>query len=163
MAAHNESPPPDHAGVLIPPPLIFLAPLVLAFVVDQRWKWAIASRAGMGLMAIGVIGIGLAVALGLSAVAIFRQHQTTILPAGRSSRAIVQRGPYRFTRNPMYVAMTTAYIGAALLMNSIWPLLVLPVAVLTIDRYVIPREERYLRRKFGDEYAAYARRVRRWL
>ena len=63
----------------------------------------------------------------------------------------------------MYVGMTIAYIGAALLLNSVWPLLLLPVAVLTIDRYVIPREERYLRGKFGDEYAAYVRRVRRWL
>jgi protein-S-isoprenylcysteine O-methyltransferase Ste14 len=154
---------PDHPGVLIPPPLIFLVPLLVGFLVGRRWPWPILPEPGPALVAAGVLAIGAALVLALSAVATFRRRGTTILPVRRPTRAIVDSGPYRFTRNPMYVGMAVAYVGGSLLLNSVWPLLLLPLAVLAVDRYVIAREERYLGAKFGDEYAAYTRRVRRWL
>ena len=76
---------------------------------------------------------------------------------GRPTTAIVERGPYRFTRNPMYLAMAFAYVGLSLLFNNLWALALLPAVLLVIDVFVIRREERYLIAKFGDSYAAVPR------
>jgi protein-S-isoprenylcysteine O-methyltransferase Ste14 len=162
MRAHA-SPPRDHAGVLVPPPLIFLVLFLIGFWLERRSPWPIRVGAERALAIAGIVAIGLAITLGLSAVATFRRRGTTILPVRRSTRAIVDDGPYRLTRNPMYVSMAIAYIGGALSLNSVWPLLLLPIVLAIIDRYVIAREERYLRGKFGEAYEAYMRRVRRWL
>jgi len=75
----------------------------------------------------------------------------------------VVQGPYRFTRNPMYVGLAALYAGVTLLVNSLWPLLLLPVVLVVIRWRVIAREEAYLERKFGDVYRTYTTRVRRWL
>jgi protein-S-isoprenylcysteine O-methyltransferase Ste14 len=85
------------------------------------------------------------------------------LPAGRPTTTIVEKGPYRFTRNPMYLAMSCAYLGLALVLNNLWALVLLPFVVLVVDRFVIRREESYLTAKFGDPYREYCARVRRWL
>ena len=163
MNAHHTAPPPDNAGVLLPPPLIFLVPFVIGTWLEWRAAWPLVAAGGRARAVAGVLAIAAGVALGFSAVTEFQRRGTTILPARRPTRAIVAAGPYRFTRNPMYLGMTIAYVGASLLINSMWPLLMLPVVLLAVDRYVIAREERYLRAKFGDEYVAYTRRVRRWL
>jgi protein-S-isoprenylcysteine O-methyltransferase Ste14 len=63
----------------------------------------------------------------------------------------------------MYVAMAVAYVGLSLAANTVWPIVILPLVVFVVDRYVIAREERYLTAKFGDDYEAYRRRVRRWV
>jgi protein-S-isoprenylcysteine O-methyltransferase Ste14 len=76
---------------------------------------------------------------------------------------VVAHGPFRFTRNPMYVAMGTVYLGVTALVNSLWPLLLFPPAVWIIGRYMIAREEAYLERKFGHAYLDYKAKVRRWL
>jgi len=101
-------------------------------------------------------------ALAVSAAGLFARYRTTIVPHGRSSTLVV-RGPYRFTRNPMYLSMSIVYLGVALWTGA-WlsiALLVLPLWV--IDRAIIPMEERQLRERFGESYAAYGARVRRWL
>ena len=72
-------------------------------------------------------------------------------------------GPYRFTRNPAYLGMALTYVGIALLSSAVWVLLPLPLVLAVIDRGVIAREERYLQRKFGEEYLSYKRTVRRWV
>ena len=77
--------------------------------------------------------------------------------------AIVVHGPYRFTRNPMYVSLVGLYAGVTLFVNSAWPLILLPAVVLLVQRQVIAREEAYLEAKFGEEYRAYKARVRRWI
>jgi protein-S-isoprenylcysteine O-methyltransferase Ste14 len=152
----------DHAGVVIPPPLIFLVPFLVGAVLERRWPWPIALDAAAALDVMGVGALAFGFALGLTAAHTFRKHGTTVLPARRPTTAIARTGPYRFTRNPMYVGMALAYIGGALLLGSWWPLTLLPAVLLAVDRYVIAREERYLRAKFGDDYTAYTRRVRRW-
>jgi protein-S-isoprenylcysteine O-methyltransferase Ste14 len=115
---------------------------------------------------VAVAGVGLIVAgaaLGVAGVSVFRKAKTTVLPAARPTTSIVAAGPYRFTRNPMYLGMASAFLGITLLLNTMWALLMFPVVVLIVTRYVIQREERYLAAKFGDAYADYRRRVRRWL
>ena len=76
---------------------------------------------------------------------------------------IATEGPFRYTRNPAYLSMTMMYTGIAALANALWAIIVLPVALLVIQRGVIEREERYLERKFGGEYLSYKARVRRWI
>jgi protein-S-isoprenylcysteine O-methyltransferase Ste14 len=159
----GRSPRLDHAGVMIPPPLIFLVPFLLGILLNRSSAWPLTREPGRELLVAGVVATCAGIALGVSAVVTFRRRGTTILPARRPTRAIVAAGPYRFTRNPMYVGMALAYLGGALLLNSVWPLLLLPVVLITVDRYVVAREELYLHAKFGDEYTAYTRRVRRWL
>jgi protein-S-isoprenylcysteine O-methyltransferase Ste14 len=80
-----------------------------------------------------------------------------------ATTAVVESGPFRYTRNPAYVAFTVAYLGISLLAGSRWPLLLLPVVLVVVDRGVIHREERYLDARFGSDYSGYRRRVRRWL
>lgn len=153
----------DHAGVYVPPPLIFAVPLFAAFLADRQRAWtlvyaapAIVAVAGVGLIVAGA-------ALGIAGVWVFRKSKTTVLPATRPTTTIVAAGPYRFTRNPMYLGMAFAYLGITLLLNTVWALLLFPIVIWIVTRYVIQREERYLAAKFGDAYAEYRRRVRRWL
>lgn len=77
--------------------------------------------------------------------------------------AIIDTGPFALTRNPLYLSMTLLYTGLTLIINTIWPLLLLPFVLVVVQRGVIEREERYLERKFGEEYLSYKSRVRRWL
>jgi protein-S-isoprenylcysteine O-methyltransferase Ste14 len=77
--------------------------------------------------------------------------------------ALVTEGPFRHTRNPAYVAFTLTYSGLSLLTSILWPLLLLPLVLLAVDRGVIQREERYLEKQFGSSYRQYRHRVRRWL
>ena len=92
----------------------------------------------------------------------FRVSGTSVIPV-RPTTVIVMEGPYRFTRNPMYLGMLLLYVGVACWLGFLWPLVLAPVLVWLITVSVIGREERYLNRKFGDEYRQYQTRVRRWL
>jgi len=76
---------------------------------------------------------------------------------------LVTDGPFRYTRNPGYLGLTMLYAGIAVLRNSLWAILLLPVVLYVIGREVIGREERYLERTFGEEYLAYKTRVGRWV
>jgi protein-S-isoprenylcysteine O-methyltransferase Ste14 len=101
-------------------------------------------------------------ALDIWAIATFRRAGTTPHPAGPTT-ALAVGGPYRFTRNPMYLGLVFLLAALALLANSLWPLILLPVVIVNVRRAVIDREERYLTAKFGEEYLRYKARVRRWL
>jgi len=111
---------------------------------------------------LGWLLAGAGVALAASAIVLFRRAGTSPVPI-QPTTALVAQGPYRFTRNPMYVGLAALYAGIALLVNSLWPLVLLPVVLVVIRWWVIAREEAYLERKFGDAYRAYTRRERRWL
>ena len=87
----------------------------------------------------------------------------TPLPGGLPTTAIVQTGPYARSRNPIYVAFALVHAGTGLCLDSPWILATLAPALLLIAQKVIPREERYLEEKFGDEYRAYRAAVRRWV
>ncbi|QAY69759.1 methyltransferase family protein [Xylanimonas protaetiae] len=93
---------------------------------------------------------------------LFRRHETGLLP-GQATRALLEEGPYRISRNPLYVGLLALYLGVSLLMPTVWGLVLFPVAVLLVSWGAIRPEERFLRDRFGAEYDAYARRVRRWL
>jgi protein-S-isoprenylcysteine O-methyltransferase Ste14 len=152
----------ETSGVRFPPPLIYAGGFAAGYGAHRLlpirlWpdSTAVESRLGWGLLVAGVL-------LAASAAYLFRRAGTTPNPSKPTS-ALVIWGPYRFTRNPMYVGMTTLYLGGTLFLNDPWPLVFLPVVIALVQRYVIAREEAYLERKFGDEYRAYKARVRRWI
>ena len=106
--------------------------------------------------------IAAGIALAALAMRRFRAAGTNI-PTPLPSTALVAGGPYRFSRNPIYLALTLIFLGLAAAANSLWLLLLLP-AVLAVMHYgVVLREERYLGGKFGERYLDYKARVRRWL
>lgn len=92
----------------------------------------------------------------------FHHAGTTRVP-GETSTALVTWGPYQFTRNPMYVGLSVAYVGEAGILHHIIPVILLPLTIAYVNRVVIPVEENLLRAVFGAEYERYANRVRRWL
>jgi protein-S-isoprenylcysteine O-methyltransferase Ste14 len=110
----------------------------------------------------GFVLVGIGIFVAFSALGIFRKASTTTVPFERPS-TLVTSGPYRFSRNPMYVALTLEYIGVAGARNEIWPLLFLPLVLVYVNFMIIPFEERRLYDVFGDAYQAYGARVRRWL
>jgi protein-S-isoprenylcysteine O-methyltransferase Ste14 len=111
---------------------------------------------------IGGLCIVIAVALGAWAIAEMKRHETTIHP-GETPAHLVTSGPFRFTRNPLYLTHLFFIAGMALAVNSIWFLGGVVVQLLLLDRLVIVREEAIIRSRFGDEYAQYVRSVRRWI
>ncbi|KPN06857.1 methyltransferase family protein [Xanthomonas arboricola] len=109
----------------------------------------------------GVIAC-LGLALAVSCFILFARRRTTIMPSGHPSRLVLD-GPYRFTRNPMYLALVLSYVGLCLQLGLLWAVALLPLPWLALQRYVIPFEEARLRNEFGRQYSAYCARVRRWL
>jgi len=93
---------------------------------------------------------------------IFHKASTTTTP-GESSKLLVASGPYRYSRNPMYVSLVLAYLGEAGFLTQAWPILTLPLVIYYINRIVIPLEEEVLRRDFENVYIAYCSRVKRWI
>jgi protein-S-isoprenylcysteine O-methyltransferase Ste14 len=153
--------PPDHAGVFIPPPLLYVLPLGVGALLQWLVPIAILPRS-VGTAAVGWLLFALGIALFAAALLNFRRANTSLIPV-KPTTAIVENGPYRFTRNPMYVSMTLVYLGVTLWIDSIWPLVFLPIILFTVQRAVIAREERYLEAKFGEAYRGYKARVRRWI
>ena len=156
------SSPSSHAGILVPPPLIFAAGLIIGWLLHLWRPIFITAGSSTARLVAAAACIVIYLALFLGALRLFRRAGTSVIPT-RPTTALVTGGVYRFTRNPLYVSMVALYVGIALLIDSWWPIVLLPVVVLVIDRAVIAREERYLASVFPAEYAAYRARVRRWL
>ena len=114
------------------------------------------------MFGIGVVVIAAGIACAASGIVTFRRHRTTVNPT-RPASTVVTAGPYRLTRNPMYVGLAVCYVGASLVIDTWWGFVLLPVVLLVVDRFVIAREERYLSAAFGEQYATYRKQVRRWL
>ena len=152
--------PPDHAGVLVPPPFFFVIPFCAGLLLHRLHPIPILRREISAVPGLGLAVLGLL--LVVWAMGLFARARTSPIPI-RPTTAIVETGPYRFSRNPMYVGLALLYVGLALWIGTLWPLLFLPVALIMVQRAVIAREERYLEAKFGEEYRGYKSRVRRWL
>ncbi len=152
----------DHAGVLAPPPLIYLAFLLAGFGIGRligEPSLGLPTEIRRGLAFVLVIG---GLLLDGIAAGTFRRLGTPPEP-WKPTTALATGGLYRFSRNPIYLGFGLTYIGFAVAMDSPIALAMLPPCLIVIDRFVIAREERYLSARFGAEYEAYKGRVRRWL
>jgi protein-S-isoprenylcysteine O-methyltransferase Ste14 len=152
--------PPDTAGVVVPPPVIYVAGLAVGFGLELLLTSA--SLSGAVRWILGGLLLVVGVALLGSFNTLFHRAGTAVEP-WRPTTAIVTTGPYRLTRNPAYLGMALVYVAIALLSGALWVLVPLPIVLAIVDRGVIAREERYLERKFGREYLDYKGRVRRWI
>lgn len=146
-------------GKPMPPILLLIA--IVAMVVLHR-EWPVAHWATLPWTLFGLAPMCLGIGLAAWAARLFRKRGTTIRP-GFESSVLVTTGPFRVSRNPMYLAMALLLAGIGLLMGSVTPLLVVPVFVALIHALFVRMEERMLEAAFGAEYAAYKRRVRAWL
>ena len=150
----------DHSGVFLPPPLLYALVFIIGMLLQRVWP--VRMLPPLFGRAVGIACIVSGMTLIVWSIRTFWRAGTSIIPV-RPSTAIVTGGPFRFTRNPMYIALALLYLGAAFWLNTLWPLLLFPVLLFLVQTYVIVREERYLERKFGEEYLQYKSRVRRWM
>lgn len=150
----------DTPGVIAPPPLIYLTGVVIGLLLRSPASTPFLPRGlGYGLGAVLILS---AVWISLWGVREMRRAGTAVNPRIPTT-ALVTTGPFRFSRNPLYVSLTLCYLGIAIAAQSLWALGLL-LGVLALMQYgVIFREERYLERRFGAEYGRYKERVRRWI
>lgn len=151
---------PETAQVLIRPPLAWALAVVAGLVLD--WLTPLPFLpAGAPAGWLGALVFVLALALAAWAVVTMTRAGSNV-PTNRPSTVIVEGGPYRFTRNPIYLGMFGGQIGLAIAFDTLWLLAMLVPFGLVIRYGVVAREEAYLERKFGDVYRGYRLRVRRW-
>jgi protein-S-isoprenylcysteine O-methyltransferase Ste14 len=157
----SELPPEeDRPGVPIAPPLLFVLPILASLALE--WLVPTSFVHGAFRWILGALIFVAGIALNVGGFVTQKRAGTDPIPFNPTTR-IVAHGLYRFTRNPMYIGFALCTFGLAILVNSAWMLLAVPIGLALVDRIVITREERYLERKFGEEYLNYKRRVRRWL
>jgi protein-S-isoprenylcysteine O-methyltransferase Ste14 len=152
-----------HLMMRVPPPLLFVLVFLIGVGLQHLVPITIRSAAvrsyahpiGSALVLAGLV-------LALTCVVIFLASRTTIVPFSSASR-LVTRGPYRLTRNPMYVSLVLVYLGVAAIFLELWPLLLLVLPISIIQAIVIPFEEARLRELFGQAFEQYCAHVPRWI
>lgn len=153
----------DHAGVIARPPLLYGAGLAAGVLLEYLWPLG----TGLFAPALVVLVIGAASFLcgGMVLASAIRRfgHAGTTVPTNTPTTALVTDGPYRYSRNPIYIALTMVYAGLALMLNAWWAFAALPVVLAIMERGVIRREEAYLEARFGETYRTYREKVSRWL
>jgi protein-S-isoprenylcysteine O-methyltransferase Ste14 len=148
------------ANAVVRPPLVVLASLLAGAMLTVAWPLPFFPR-GLSLP-VGCFLTALAAALFSYSIRHFRMAGTPV-PGNKPATAIVRSGPYRFSRNPIYLAFFALHLGLAIWVDSLWLVATLIPTVAIIAALVVPREERYLIGRFGPEYLDYKASVRRWL
>ena len=153
---------PDAANLgLVRPPLVYLGSILLGVLLHFAWPLPLVRRPLVG-WSTGAGVVLMAAALFIAAVRTFRRAGTPV-PGNRPTTTIVRTVPYRFSRNPIYLAFSVLQVGIALWVGSLWLLITLVPALWLMSFLVIPREERYLEARFPSEYIPYKSSVRRWI
>lgn len=150
----------DGPGVFVPPPLQFGVAVAAGIILDGNapgWQQLADPIRFAGLLGALASLVLIAICLGL-----FRRFRTRPEP-WQPDRALIASGVYKLSRNPMYLGMALLCLGIAMLFKSLAGVILVGVALMVIDRYVVAREEAYLARRFGAEYDAYRAKARRWL
>lgn len=161
MAQQSVNVPKDRAGVIAPPPLIYLGGILLGLALNRWWRpWPIFASASLRWS--GLVFVVAGAALAFAGRRAMLAAETNINPF-KPTTSIVNSGPFRFTRNPLYLALTLIYVGLTLVANTWWCFPILVPVLLLIHFGVVAREERYLERKFQESYRQYRLRVRRYL
>jgi protein-S-isoprenylcysteine O-methyltransferase Ste14 len=159
MAAH-------YGGrIRVPPPAIYVVVFLVALWLEAalyRIRIVGGVERSVPLVTVGAALVTAGVLLAAWGAWTFRRHHTAVLPFQRAS-TLVRTGPYRYTRNPMYLGMTLAHLGGAVILNAMWPIILLPMTLVFLVRTVIRHEEEHLWKEFGEDYVQYRKAVRRWL
>ncbi len=145
----------------LPPPIWTLIYILVCAAISWSLGWP--KLSGLPLKPLGIALVVLAFIPPLWAFVLFRRAGTEIKPTSPTNHALVMEGPYRLTRNPMYLGLVTLSLGIALWVGA-WPMLLAPIAVFATTNWIhIPYEEAKMRRQFGAAYDGYVGRVRRWM
>jgi protein-S-isoprenylcysteine O-methyltransferase Ste14 len=144
---------------LLRPPIIFLCAILVGIALSRAWPLHFVSSS---VRLLGPIVTACSVVLFLLSYREFRRAGTSVQGSKRST-VIVRTGPYRFSRNPIYLAFILLVLGLSVWLNTLWLLVTLVPPVAIIALLVIPREERFLERSFNGQYSSYKAQVRRWL
>lgn len=155
MSAHK-----DHADVKIHPPVLVSTLVLVAFFLNKLFP--LPSNYPEVLIWLGYILVLVGLGLTISAASGFMRARTTLDPHGSVSN-LVTSGPYRFSRNPIYLGFLCLLIGFPLIFRMYWGLILSPLLIVLMNILVIRQEEAYLEKKFGEAYTGYKSRVRRWL
>ncbi len=151
---------PDHAGVAFHPPFLLALAILAGFLA--RWLVPLSFLSPSLATSLGTVIIAAAFGVFFWALYTMRTGNASI-PTSEPTDAIVVRGPFRFSRNPIYLSMLLLQVGIGIRANSLWFLGLAAVSAVLLWWGVISREEQYLERKFGTEYVSYKGRVRRWI
>jgi len=147
----------------IPVPWVFVLTYLIGVVLQVIFPFNILSQEALFYVKItGIVLFAIGAFFASWSLIIFRKARTTTTP-GLSSKKLIMQGPYRLTRNPMYVSLILAYLGEAGFLTQFWPVLVLPFMLSYVNWIVIPLEEDILKKDFKEEYENYCTHVRRWL
>lgn len=157
---NNEFEKIDRAGVIAPPPLIYI--LFFGVGYGLHFLFPLGEIIPEILRPAGIAMALVAVLLAVAGVVTMKRAGTNVDPS-KATTSIVTAGPFRFTRNPLYISLTMLYIGGAFYLPLFWSLATLPLALIVMQLGVIVREERYLEAKFGEDYIRYKQSVPRWL
>ena len=154
---HSEH--PHGPNVRVHPPIIFAISILTGIGLNTLWPLAMPLEFH-GRVYGGVL-IFVATLIAAWALLKFHGHRTDVRP-DKPDTALITSGPYRYSRNPLYIVLTLAQITTAVWLNNLWVLLLVLPSMLAVTNYAIAREERYLEQLFGQKYLDYKQRVRRW-
>jgi len=150
----------DNPGVIALPPLLYGGAFIVVLVLRWFWPMRIVADSGLLWAGLGLVAIGVALASwGRRTMTAAGTNVNPSLPA----TALVTSGPFRYSRNPLYVALTIVFLGLTLAVNTWWGVVVLIPLLAIMHRGVVRREERYLEQKFGESYRKYRSKVRRYV
>ena len=144
------------------PPILLVLAIAIGFTLDALLPFRPDILDGSVASALGAALIVAALGLDVWVSITFRRARTTILPH-RGSDALVTDGPFKFSRNPIYVGNVLILVGVGLLGGTLWHVLLVPLLVLAVTQLAIVREEAHLARRFPDAWASYSKQARRWL
>jgi protein-S-isoprenylcysteine O-methyltransferase Ste14 len=154
--------PNDNAGIRIPPPVFFFTCLGIGLLLEYLAPIHLVSISIIPRVIVGGIFILISIGFSLSGFVVLIKNKTPFDTA-KSTVKIVQEGPYRFSRNPLYLSLLILLFGISILTASLWVLFTLPVLYILFLFKAVKPEESYLLQKFGAEYLSYSSKVRRWI
>ena len=152
----------DHANVAAHPPIIFMILLAAGLLLHKMIPLGILNNPGILIRAFGILLIITALLIQMQTVMLMLRKKTALRP-NQETTTIITSGFFKYSRNPLYLTLMMIFCGIGIYNNLLWLLILLPVLLISLDRAVVCREERYLEKKFGEEYLHYKSKVRRWL
>jgi len=152
----------NHPGIYLPPPLLYVFFFLISFLLQRSWPLRQSLLKTTTAQIAGFILIAFYFLIAIPAIKQFAISKNTLVTI-KPANSLQTTGIYSFTRNPMYLSLVLLYSGLAVFFGNWWTFILLPLLLLTIQVYVIKKEEDYLMQTFGQDYLHYKRNVRRWI